>query len=238
MTATRGNTRVRRSADRGRAHFGWLDTRYSFSFGDYMDPEHMGFRDLRVINEDWVLPSNGFPRHPHRDMEILTYVLEGAVEHGDSEGNGGVVRAGDVQRMTAGRGIIHSEANPSDSETLHLLQIWILPAERGLDPGYEQKTFTTEEKRGVLRPIATPTGRDGSVRIHQDVSLMATVLETGDTVSHELSPGRHAWAQVARGEVEVNGVQLSPGDGLAISETDRVTIEASVEAEVLLFDLA
>jgi hypothetical protein len=237
MTTTRGTITIRRSDERGRADFGWLDTRYTFSFGDYHDPEHMGFRDLRVINEDFVAPSNGFPRHPHRDMEILTYVLEGAVEHGDSEGNGGIVRAGDVQRMTAGRGIVHSEANPSSTETLHLLQIWILPEARGLDPGYEQTSFSADDKRGRLRLIASRDGAEGSVRVHQDVRVLATVLEGGESVREALDPARHAWVQVARGRATVNGTVLDAGDGAAISGADELVIEGVEPTEVLVFDL-
>jgi hypothetical protein len=237
MNTTLGRVTVRRADERGRADFGWLDTRYTFSFGDYHDPAHMGFSDLRVINEDWVAPARGFPRHPHRDMEILTYVLEGAVEHADSEGNGGVVRAGDVQRMSAGTGILHSEKNPSPDEALHLLQIWILPESGGIAPSYEQQNFSADDKRGVLRLIASRDGRDGSVTIHQDVELRAALLEPGGTVEHALPDSRHAWVQVASGHATVNGVELGAGDCAAVSDATLVAIRAVEASEILLFDL-
>ena len=198
----------------------------------------MGFRSLRVINEDFVQPGHGFPMHPHRDMEIITYLLEGALEHNDSMGNGSIIRPGDGQRMSAGRGVRHSEANPSKTEAAHLLQIWILPSERGLEPSYEQKAFPAEEKRGKLRLIAGPDGKDGSVTIHQDARLYVALLSPGQQVQHDLAPGRYAWLQVAKGAVELNGKPLSQGDGAAVSEEQKLTIKGAKDAEILLFDLA
>ena len=229
---------VRRAADRGHVQHGWLDTFHTFSFDTYYDPAHLHFRALRVINEDRVAPGAGFPTHPHRDMEIITYVLEGALEHQDSLGNGSVIRPGDGQRMSAGTGIRHSEANASKTEPVHLLQIWILPEKKGLDPGYEQKSFAPEEKRGRLRLIAARDGRDGAVTVHQDVSLYASVLAPGEQVEHRLAPGRHAWLQVARGAVSLNSNSLAQGDGAAVSEEEKLTIRAEKDAELLLFDLA
>ena len=228
---------VRKSEDRGRFDYGWLDTRHTFSFDRYYDPAHMGFRSLRVINEDRVRAGEGFPTHPHRDMEIVTYVVEGALEHKDSMGNGSVIRPGDVQRMSAGTGITHSEYNPSAAEPVHLLQIWIMPERRGLTPGYEQKFFTADEKRGRLLLVASPDGAGGSVAIHQDARLYAALLDAGQQVEHA-APGRHAWLQVIRGAVEVNGTPLAAGDGGAVSNEPQVTIRAGEEAELLLFDLA
>jgi len=229
---------VRRSEDRGHADHGWLDTRHTFSFADYDDPRYRGFRDLRVINEDHVAPGAGFPTHGHRDMEILTYVLSGAVEHRDSLGSRAVVRPGEVQRMTAGRGVMHSELNPSRDEPLHLLQIWILPEGAGLEPGYEQRAFPIDAERGRLTLVASHDGRDGSLTIHQDASVYAGALGAGDRVVHRIAPGRHAWLQVARGGVEVSGHALAAGDGLAASEEKELAIAAGGDAEVLLFDLA
>ncbi len=229
---------VRRSADRGHVQHGWLDTFHTFSFDTYHDPAHTQFRALRVINEDRVAPGAGFPTHPHRDMEIITYVLEGALEHQDSLGNGSVIRPGDGQRMSAGTGIRHSEANASKTEPVHLLQIWILPEKKGLDPGYEQKSFALEEKRGRLRLIAARDGRDGAVTVHQNVSLYASVLGSGQQVEHRLARGRHAWLQVARGAVSLNSSSLAQGDGAAVSEEEKLTIRAEKDGEVLLFDLA
>jgi len=228
---------VRKSAERGHLNFGWLDTYHTFSFGEYYDPRNMGFRTLRVINEDFVSPGRGFPTHGHSDMEIVTYILEGALEHRDSMGNGSVIRPGDVQRMSAGTGVRHSEKNPSAEESVHLLQIWILPSEGGIEPGYEQKSFAEDERRGRLRLVASPDGGEGSVTIHQDARLYSTLLAAGQSVEHELRPGRHAWAQVARGAVEINGQSLAQGDGAAASEEERLVIKASEPAEVLLFDL-
>jgi redox-sensitive bicupin YhaK (pirin superfamily) len=228
---------IRKAQDRGHFDFGWLDTYHTFSFGDYHDPEFMGFHSLRVINEDRVAPRAGFPKHGHRDMEIITYVLEGALEHSDSMGNGSVIRPGDAQRMTAGTGVTHSEANSSETP-VHLLQIWILPGARGLTPGYEQKTFTAAEKLNQLRLIAAADGRDGAVTVHQDANVYASLLEPGREVAHQMSPERHAWLQVARGAVTVNGNELAQGDGAAISNESAVTIAGREPSEVLLFDLA
>jgi redox-sensitive bicupin YhaK (pirin superfamily) len=229
---------VRRSEERGHFGFGWLDTYHTFSFDQYYDQRFMGFRALRVINEDRVAPGRGFPTHPHRDMEIITYVLEGALEHKDSMGNGSVIRPGDVQRMSAGTGITHSERNGSGSEAVHLLQIWILPNEAGIEPSYEQKMYGDEEKRGGLRLIASEGGRDGSVLIHQDARIYATVLEPGQEITHELPEGRHAWLQVARGSVTLNGHQLKQGDGAAASEEHSLKITGTEASELLLFDLS
>ena len=229
---------LRPSAARGHFDFGWLDTRHSFSFGDYYDPKHMGFRTLRVINEDRVKPGEGFPTHPHRDMEIVTYVLEGALQHKDSMGNGSIIRPGEVQRMTAGTGITHSEFNTSEYDPLHLLQIWIQPEQRGLPPGYEQKTFSGDEKRGRLRLVASPDGTEESVTIHQDASLLAGLLEPGPPLTQRLGAGRHAWVQVVRGELKLNGITLWAGDGAALSEEPVLRFEPVQESEVLVFDLA
>ena len=229
---------LRRAHDRGHFDHGWLDTYHTFSFADYYDPAHMGFRHLRVINEDRVQPGHGFPTHGHRDMEILTYVLEGALEHKDSLGNGSVIRPGDVQRMSAGTGVTHSEYNPSKSESVHLLQIWIVPERRGLQPSYEQKAFRDAEKRGQLRLIASRDARDHSVTIHQDVDVYATILDGERTVTHQLRPGRHAWVQVARGAVVLNDQRLEVSDGAAVSDEPTLRIAAATAAEVLLFDLA
>jgi redox-sensitive bicupin YhaK (pirin superfamily) len=230
--------RLRRSGERGHFDHGWLDTRHTFSFGDYHDPTHMGFRSLRVVNEDRVRPGAGFPTHSHRDMEIVTWVLDGALEHRDSLGNGSVIRPGEAQRLSAGTGITHSEFNNSASEPLHFLQIWILPAERGLPPGYEQKSFPESERRGRLRRIASPDGREGSVTIRQDAEIFTTLLSPGQSVAHELRPGRSAWVHVARGEVEVGGQTLASGDAAAASDEPRLEISARAGSEVLLFDLA
>lgn len=229
---------IRPSNQRGGGDYGWLKTRHTFSFNDYNDPKWMGFRSLRVINEDWVAPQGGFPTHPHRDMEIITYVLSGKLEHKDSLGTGSVILPGDGQRMTAGRGIRHSEANPSSTESVHLLQIWILPDKPGHEPGYEQRNFPESEKRGQLRLIASNDGAEGSVKIHQDAKLFVTQLAPGEQVTQSLAAKRHAWLQIARGEVELNGQKLQQGDGAAISEEQELKIKATEDAEVLLFDLA
>ena len=228
---------IRKAKDRGHLDHGWLDTYHTFSFDQYYDPRWMGFQSLRVINEDRVAPRHGFPTHSHRDMEIITYILEGALEHQDSMGNGSVIRPGDVQRMTAGTGVSHSEANPSD-EPVHLLQIWILPNARGLKPGYEQKVFSDDEKRGRLRLVVSADGREGSVTINQDANVYATVLEPGQQVTHPIAPNRHAWIQVAKGIVILNGTQLYQGDGAAASNEPSLTINPLVLSELLLFDLA
>lgn len=229
---------VRRSEERGHANHGWLDTYHTFSFANYYDPDYMGFRHLRVINQDTVAPSMGFGTHPHRDMEIITYVLDGALEHKDTLGTSSVIRPGEVQRMTAGTGIAHSEYNHSKNEPVQLMQIWILPEAKGLQPSYEQKMYSAAEKRGKLRLVASRDGRDNSVSIHQDVNLYATLLEAGEKVLHEIQSGRHVWVQVARGEIMLNGVPLKAGDGAAISDESIVAIEGIASAEVLLFDLA
>lgn len=229
---------VRKSEDRGRANFGWLDSKHTFSFGHYHDPDHMGFGPLRVINDDRVAPGGGFPTHPHADMEIISYVLDGALEHKDSLGTGSVIRPGDVQRMTAGTGVRHSEFNASRREPVHFLQIWIIPERKGLEPSYEQKTFTETDKRGRLPLIGSRDGRDGSVTINQDVDLYATILTDGETVTHEIAPGRGGWVQVARGSVLLNGERLEEGDGAAISISGTLRIDGIDDAEVLLFDMA
>ncbi len=228
---------LRRSQERGQAHFGWLDSYHSFSFGSYYDPAHMGFRALRVINQDIIAPSGGFPTHPHRDMEIITYVLSGAVEHKDSLGTGSIIRPGEIQRMTAGTGIRHSEFNPSSTEPLHLLQIWILPEAADLAPSYEQKATHLADYPGQLRLIASRDGRDGSVTVHQDVNLYAAQLRSQDQVTFELDPGRAAWIQVARGQVRVQDRPLGPGDAAAVEQWEQITLIASSDAEILLFDL-
>ena len=229
---------IRRRNERGGGDHGWLKTQHSFSFSDYWDDKWMGFRSLRVINEDWVAPNSGFPTHPHRDMEIITYVLSGKLEHKDSLGTGSVILPGDGQRMSAGRGIRHSEFNPSKTEKVHLLQIWIQPDQAGHEPGYEQKSFPEAEKRGRLRLIASRDGAEGSVKINQDAKLFVTLLSPGDEVKHALGAKRYAWLQVAKGEVELNGQKLHQGDGAAISDENALTIKGIKDAEVLLFDLA
>jgi len=230
--------RIRRSDERGRADFGWLDSRHTFSFGEYHDPEHMGFRALRVINEDRVRPGKGFGTHGHRDMEIVSYVLSGSLAHKDSMGNGSVLSAGDVQRMTAGTGVRHSEMNPSLEEPVHFLQIWILPERGGLEPGYEEAHFSDDEKRGGLHRIVSGRPENGELRIHQDVDLWTTLLEAGRSARLELRPGRHAWVQVVRGELSLNGHELGAGDGASVSEESALELAARTETEALVFDLA
>jgi len=228
---------IRRAEERGRADYGWLDTRHTFSFADYHDPKYTGFRSLRVINEDRVQPGQGFPTHGHRDMEIVSYVLTGALEHKDSLGTGSVIWPGDVQRMSAGTGVRHSEYNPSKDEPVHFLQVWVLPERQGLEPGYEQKHFPDGDKRGRLRLIASRDGADGSVTIHADARIYVAVLEPGERVSHALGEDRHAWLQVARGAVTLNGRPLVHGDGAAVSGEPGLAIASAQRAEVLLFDL-
>ena len=230
--------KIRKADARGHFDFRWLNTFHTFSFGDYYDPSFMGFRSLRVINEDFVRGGRGFPTHGHRDMEIITYILSGALEHRDSMGTGSIIRPGDVQRMSAGTGVTHSEANPSRDEAVHLLQIWILPAEQGLAPSYEQKAFSEEQKRGRLCLIASADGREDSVTVHQDASVYASVLSRDEEVVHALTPGRHAWLQVARGTVSLNSEALNQGDGAAISSEEQIAIRGREDSEVLLFDLA
>jgi redox-sensitive bicupin YhaK (pirin superfamily) len=228
---------IRPAKDRGHANHGWLDTLHTFSFADYRDPRHMGWGPLRVINEDRVAPATGFPTHAHRDMEIITYVLEGALEHRDSLGTGSVIRPGEVQRMTAGTGVRHSEYNASKTEAVHLLQIWIEPAQTGLPPGYEQKTFSDADKRGRLRLIASSDGREGSVTINQDAAVYATVLAPEQRVTHTLARRRRGWLQIARGALTLNGQTLTHGDGAAIEGAQALEIQGIEPAEALLFDL-
>jgi redox-sensitive bicupin YhaK (pirin superfamily) len=230
--------KVRPASERGHADHGWLNSYHTFSFADYYDPQHMGFRALRVINEDRVEPARGFGKHPHRDMEIISYVLEGSLEHRDSLGTGSVIRPGDVQRMSAGSGVTHSEFNGSPTEPVHFLQIWLLPERQGIPPSYEQKTFTPEAQRGRLLLVASPDGRDGSLVIHTDARLYAGRLEASDRVELPLAQGRHGWVQVARGQVQLNGKDLSSGDGAAVSDEAAVQLTASAPSEVLVFDLA
>ena len=229
---------VRKAEDRGHANHGWLNSYHSFSFANYYDPQHMSFRSLRVINEDMVAPAKGFPTHPHRDMEIITYVVSGAVAHKDSIGNTEQVGAGGVQRFSAGTGITHSEFNPSKTEGLHLLQIWLLPEQQGITPSYEQKEFPTATKRGQWRAIANREATDGAVKLHQDAAIYATILEPGEQLTYTLQADRHAWVQIVQGEVTLNGTTLDKGDAAAISNETKLAFEASTDAEILLFDLA
>jgi redox-sensitive bicupin YhaK (pirin superfamily) len=229
---------VRKSGERGHANHGWLDTYHTFSFDTYHDPNHMGFRSLRVINEDRVAPGAGFPTHGHRDMEILTYIVEGALEHRDNMGNGEVLRPGEIQRMSAGTGIRHSEFNPSDKEPVHLLQIWILPAQRGTDPGYEQIAIGQTPTNGALQLIASAQGGPGVVRIGQDAQLFRGKLTSGSRVEHPIAPARHAYVQVVRGTLEANGNALSAGDGAAVSGETALGLRAVDDTEFLVFDLA
>jgi redox-sensitive bicupin YhaK (pirin superfamily) len=228
---------LRKAKDRGHANHGWLDSWHTFSFADYHDPAHMGFGPLRVINEDRVEPGKGFGRHGHRDMEIVSYVLEGQLEHRDSVGTGAVIEPGDVQRMSAGRGVLHSEYNPSLTKPVHFLQIWIEPDRAGLAPSYEQKHFAEHEKRHRLRLIASPDGAEGSVTIHQDARVYAALLDGADQVTHPLAPGRRAWVHVARGGARVNGVALATGDAAALTAETGITLDGAEAAEVLVFDL-
>lgn len=229
---------IRRSDERGHFNHGWLNTYHTFSFDQYYDPRYMGFRSLRVINEDFVAPGRGFPTHGHRDMEIITYILEGALKHEDSMGNGSVIQPGDVQRMTAGTGVRHSEKNPSNTEPVHLLQIWILPNAEDLTPGYEQKAFTDAERHGQLRLIASGDGRDDSVHLNQDVSLFASILDAGEEIERVMDPKRYGWIQIARGVVTVNGEKAEQGDGVVVLAESNLKIKAEEKAEILLFDLS
>jgi redox-sensitive bicupin YhaK (pirin superfamily) len=229
---------LRKAADRGHADHGWLDTRHTFSFASYQDPEHMGFRGLRVINEDRVQPGQGFGTHGHRDMEIISYVLEGALEHKDSMGTGAVIRPDDVQRMSAGTGVSHSEFNASDSELVHFLQIWLIPRKAGIPPGYEQKTFTRQQKAGRLQLVASPDGAGGSVTLHADAYLYAGLFGPGEAGELRLGEGRYAWVQIACGRARINGHELEAGDGAALSDESAVQIEGLDASEVLVFDLA
>jgi quercetin 2,3-dioxygenase len=229
---------IRQAADRGHFNHGWLETYHTFSFADYHDPRHMQFRALRVMNEDRVQPGRGFGTHPHRDMEIVTYVLSGALEHRDSMGNGEVLRPGEFQRMSAGTGITHSEFNPSPAEPVHLYQIWLLPERKGIEPSYEQKSFPAQERHNRLRLVAAPDAADGSLLIHQDARIFLASLDRAERITHSIAEGRFAWLQVLRGEVALNGQELQTGDGAAISDLSELTIEATRNAEIMLFDLA
>ncbi len=229
--------KVRKAADRGHADLGWLDTWHTFSFSSYQDPQHVRFRTLRVMNEDTVRPGAGFGEHPHRDMEIVTYVLEGALEHKDSMGNGEILRPGEFQRMSAGSGITHSEFNPSESEPVHLYQIWIFPDEKGLTPSYEQKRFDDERMVNQLRLVASLDAAEGSLTIHTDARIYLAKLDVGTSIDHELNAGRHAWIQVLRGKVTVNGTLLDTSDGMAVSEEDRLDIQSQIQTEIMVFDL-
>src|SRR5258706_14047620 len=229
---------IRKSSERGRANHGWLDTHFTFSFADYFDPEHVQFRTLRVMNDDRVEPGQGFPTHPHRDMEIVTYVLEGALEHKDSMGNGSTIRPGDVQRMSAGRGVLHSEFNPSPTERVRFLQIWVLPERRGGEPGYEQKAFPRAEREGKLRLIASRGGDEGSVALRRDARIHSAILAPGQRAELGVSRQRKDWVQAARGSVTLNGVALAEGDGAAMENEERVALSADSPAEILGFDLA
>jgi quercetin 2,3-dioxygenase len=223
---------------RGQSRTGWLDSKHSFSFGDYDDPAHIGFRALRVINEDRIIPGAGFPRHGHRDMDILSYVLDGALQHKDSIGNGTVIRPGEIQRMSAGTGVEHSEFNASQSEPAHFLQIWIIPEKRGIKPSYEQKSVPLEERRGKLRLVAAPDAPEGAVTLHEDARVYVANLAAGERVSHDIAPDRGVWVQVARGIVGLNGTELREGDGAALEDERTATIEAETDSEILLFELA
>jgi redox-sensitive bicupin YhaK (pirin superfamily) len=228
---------IRHADERGSVNLGWLDSKHSFSFGHYVDPDHMGFGPLRVINEDRVQPGEGFPTHGHENMEIISYVLDGALEHKDSIGTGSVIRPGDVQRMSAGTGIRHSEYNPSTEHPAHFLQIWIVPDETGIEPGYEQKAFAPADRQGVLKLVAARNGRDGALTLHQDVDLYSSLFKDGDDVSLALRDGRRAWVQVARGSVQVNGEALEAGDGVALSNETALRVTAKSDTEVLIFDM-
>ncbi|REJ67375.1 MAG: pirin family protein [Planctomycetota bacterium] len=228
---------IRQAADRGHANYGWLDTYHTFSFNTYRDPRYRNFRALRVINEDVVQPGQGFGTHPHNDMEIITYVLDGALAHRDSMGNGEVIHAGELQRMSAGTGITHSEFNPSETEPVHLYQIWLFPERKGIEPSYEQRKFADQERHNRLRLVASPGGRDDSLRIHQDAQLYLATLDEDAAVEHTLAGDRHAWLQVLRGEVELDGQPLTAGDGAAVSDESQLQIRAQGPADILLFDL-
>ncbi len=228
---------VRKSNERGAANIGWLDSKHTFSFGHYHDPEFMGFGSLRVINEDWIEPGKGFDTHGHQDMEIVTYVIDGALEHKDDMHNGSVLRRGDVQRMTAGTGVRHSEFNHSNTEPVHLLQIWILPETASLEPGYEEKSYSDTDKTGQFRLLGSRDGRNGSVTIHQDMDLYATLLTAGSELVHTFDASRRGWLQVVSGDVSVNNERLSSGDGAALEDLAKVHLSATSDAEILLFDM-
>jgi redox-sensitive bicupin YhaK (pirin superfamily) len=230
--------RIRRSDERGHAHHGWLESYHTFSFADYHDPRHMGFRSLRVINEDRVQPGQGFPTHSHRDMEIVSYVIAGELEHMDSMGNGSVMRSGDIQRMSAGTGVTHSEYNRSVDRVVHFLQIWVPPARNGLEPSYEQRHFSEASRRGRLRIVASGDARDSSVTVHQDIDIYASILSPGERVRHEIRAGRGVWVQVVRGEISVDGESISGGDGIAVSDEAAIELAAQTPSETVLFDMA
>ncbi len=229
---------LRKAADRGHANHGWLDTHHTFSFSTYYDPRHMHFRSLRVMNEDWVAPGQGFGTHPHADMEIVTYVLEGALEHKDSMGNGEVLRPGEFQRMSAGTGITHSEFNPSSDEPVHLYQIWLLPNRKGIEPSYEQKRFPEAERHNRLRLVASQDSEDGSLKIHQDARVYLSLIDSGRAIRYPLPKDRYAWLQVLRGAVSLNDHELAVSDGASVSEETELTIQAGNDAEIMLFDLS
>ena len=229
--------KIRAANERGHANHGWLDSYHTFSFAGYYDPNHMGFRSLRVINEDRVAPGQGFGTHPHNNMEIISYVLEGGLSHKDSMGTGSIIRPGEVQRMSAGTGVTHSEFNASNAELVHFLQIWLLPAEKGITPSYEQKAFSAEEKNGRFRLVASPDAREGSVKIHTHAELYAGLFEKGQQAKYELKQGRHAWVHVAKGTASINGHLLEAGDAMALSAEPAVEVEGYYKSEVLLFDL-
>jgi redox-sensitive bicupin YhaK (pirin superfamily) len=229
---------LRKANERGHANHGWLDSHFTFSFAGYHDPNHVRFGTLRVINDDTVAPGAGFGTHPHNDMEIITYVLEGALEHKDSMGTTSVLRAGEVQKMTAGSGVTHSEYNHSKTDPLHLLQIWIFPDEKGLEPGYEEKEFSDDVKKSRLCPIVSPDRREGSLGIHQDAVVYASILDDNDTVEHAIAPGRRVWVHVARGNIRLNDIDLEGGDGAAVADETKITLSGNGRGEVLLFDLA
>ncbi|MCW8906034.1 MAG: pirin family protein [Sedimenticola sp.] len=228
---------IRAAESRGHADHGWLQSHHSFSFADYYDPEHMGVSILRVINDDHIAPSGGFPTHPHRDMEIVTYLMEGALEHRDSMGNGSLIRPGDIQRMSAGSGIRHSEFNPSDSKPTRLLQIWLMPNRQGITPGYAQQHFPLQQRRGRLQLLVSPDGRDGSLSAQQDGLLYGTLLEQDQTLSHDLEPGRTAYIHLARGQAEINGESLNEGDAITLTDEAQIGMRGIDQAEILLFDL-
>jgi quercetin 2,3-dioxygenase len=229
--------KVRKSEDRGHAKHGWLESYHTFSFANYQDPQFDGFRDLLVINEDWIQPGQGFGKHPHEDMEIVTYVVDGLLSHRDSMGNGSTLKYGDIQRMSAGTGVIHSEFNGSKEETVHLLQIWIVPGQKGVKPGYEEKTFSQDEKKNTLRLIVSPDGKNGSVKINQKASVYSSILDEGKSLTQSIAPGRNAWIQVIKGALTVNGTRLEKGDGAAISQESKLEFKAAKNSEFLLFDL-
>lgn len=230
--------KIRKSEERGHADHGWLKTYHTFSFADYFDPKHMSFRSLRVINEDYVAPGQGFGSHPHKDMEIVTIVLEGELAHKDSMGNASAILPGEVQRMSAGTGIVHSEFNNSPKEQVHLFQVWILPSKKGLQPGYEQKSFSSSEKINRLKLLVSPDGQDGSVRVHQDVKIYESILNKGKELTHSLEKGRAAWIQISQGKLDLNGKLLIAGDGAAVENTDDLKLQAKENCGFLLFDLA